>query len=201
MTVRIQREFSFNAGLFFENDFYINTYQISASMNVEAKSIYEQNIALQRAKHFFNESIDNVIFIRENDSERIEKLNEMGFKICPLPEEPFDQIIGIVMFTKLNSILEDRLIVTDVHIASDMCDGVSYLHSMEENLGPFTAKGWWNDNSPIISNLTTIGKGKKIIKLNKKQFNWDELNLGFEIDKTQNNNEVVFANFNKKDKS
>jgi len=44
MTVRIQRDFSFTAGLFFDNEFFMNTYQISANFNVESTSIIEQNI-------------------------------------------------------------------------------------------------------------------------------------------------------------
>lgn len=201
MTVRIQREFSFTAGLFFDNEFFMNTYQISAHFNVESTSIFEQNIALQRAKYFFNETIDSAIFVRDNDIERMEKLNEMGFKTCPLPEEPYDQIIGIIVFTKLNSILEEKLVLTDIQLSSDMCDGVSYLHSMEENLGPFNLKGWWNENNPNISNPIKLGKGKKVVKLNKKINNWEELNLGFTFVKEKQNNssEVLFASFAKKD--
>lgn len=200
MTVRIQREFSFSAGLFFDNEFFVNTYQISAHLNVESLSIYEQNIALQRAKYFFSETIDSAIFIKDTDIERIEKLNDLGFKTCLLPEEPYDQIIGIIIFTKLSAILEDKLVITDIQLSSDMCDGVSYLHSLEENVGPFSLKGWWNENSPSISNPIKTGKGKKVVKLNKKNNTWDELNLGFDGSKEQNTeSEVLFASFSKKD--
>ena len=200
MTARIQREFSFNAGMFFDNEFYMNSYQISASFNVEATSVIEQNIALQRAKYFFSETIDSVIFVRDSDTERIEKLNDLGLKPCPLPEEPHDQIIGIIIFTKLCAILEEKLVLTDIQIASDMCDGVSYLHSMEENLGPFALKGWWNDNSPAVTTPIKQTKGKKVVKLNKKIQTWEELSLGFTQEKPQvNSSEVLFASFNKKD--
>jgi len=201
MTVRIQREFSFNAGLFFENEFYMNTYQIAASFNVEAKSIIEQNIALQRAKWFFGETIDSAIFVKDTDLEKIEKLNDIGLKTCPLPEEPYDQIIGIIIFTKLSAILEDKLVLTDIQLSSDMCDGVSYLHSMEENVGPFSLRGWWNENSPNISTPIKPIKGKKVVKLNKKANTWEELSLGFSVvEKPQvNNSEVLFASFPKKD--
>lgn len=200
MTARIQREFSFNAGMFFDNEFYMNSYQISASFNVEATSIIEQNIALQRAKYFFSETIDSVIFIKDTDTDRIEKLNDMGLKACPLPEEPYDQIIGIIIFTKLSAILEEKLVLTDIQIASDMCDGVSYLHSMEENLGPFIVKGWWNENNPNVSTTIKQTKGKKVVKLNKKIQTWEELSMGFNQEKPQVNcSEVLFASFNKKD--
>lgn len=200
MTVRIQREFSFSAGLFFEDEFYLNTYHISSFFNVEAKSIIEQNIALQRAKWFFSDAVDSVVFIKDTDADRIEKLNDLNIKTCLLPEEPYDQCIGILIFTKLNAILEGKLILTDIQVSSDMCDGVSYLHSIEENIGPFAAKGWWNDDTPNVTISYKKNKGKKVVTLNKKINTWDELNLGFAQEKI-NNSEVLFASFPKKEKS
>jgi hypothetical protein len=104
-----------------------------------------------------------------------------------------------MLLVKLNSITEGRLQVSDIRIESKMCDGVSYLHSMEENTGPFILKGWWSDSSPKISNTVSKSKGKKVVKLNKTPSTWDDLNLGWQPKKQEiGTSEIVFASFQSK---
>lgn len=199
MTARIQREFQFVSGVYVENEFVMNVYAVDIQFTVDSDSILEQNIALDRIKYFVHECLENCIFIRDINEEVIEKFVNADLKVCLLPEDPYDQIVGIMLLVKLNSITEGRLSVTDVRIESKMCDGVSYLHSMEEHLGPFFSKGWWNDSSPKISSKVPRPKGKKVIKLNKLPNSWDDLNLGWEPKKQEvATNEIVFASFQSK---
>lgn len=199
MTARIQRDFQFVSGVYIENEFVMNVYNIDVQFTVESESILEQNIALERIKYFFFECIENCVFIRDTDSEAIERFGNADLKLCLLPEDPYDQIVGIMLLVKLNSITEGRLQVSDIRIESKMCDGVSYLHSMEENTGPFILRGWWSDPSPKITNKIPKSKGKKVVKLNKTPSTWDDLNLGWEPKKQEiGTSEIVFASFQSK---
>ena len=198
MTARIQKDFHFVSGIHLENEFYMNVYEIDLHFNVTSDNIIQQNVALDRIKYMFGAVIENSIFVYEKDTITIEKFDNADLKLCLLPEEPYDQIIGIVLFTKINAITEGRLELTDIRISSKLCDGVSYLHSVEENVGPFNLKGWWNDNGPIFSNKLK-NKSKKIVKLTKLYNTWDDLNLGWEQKKPESfSNEIVFANFDTK---
>jgi hypothetical protein len=207
MTARINSSFSFNTGVYFSNEFILNTYDINVDFNVESEQIREQNIALERIKYFLNYCVQNSIFICEDEDEAIQKYLDADLKVCTLPEEPYDQIIGIMLISKLNSILEDRMIVTDIEITSSMSDGVWCKHSMEENLGPFLKPGWWSDSSTKINNITKKNRSKKIVKLVKSNIAWEDVYLGWEETPittiaTGPSNEVMFANFdNKTDKS
>lgn len=199
MTARIQREFQFASGVYIENEYIINIYAVDIQFTVDSESILEQNVALDRMKYFFHECLENCVFVNMNDEEAIEKFSNADMKVCALPEDPYDQIIGIMLLTKLNAITEGRLSASDIKIESKMCDGVGYLHSIEEHVGPFILKGWWNDSSPKITSKQPKGKGKKIVKLQKSLNAWDDINLGWAPKKNEPNTaEVVFASFQSK---
>ncbi len=115
-------------------------------------------------------------------------------------EEPYDQIIGIMLLVKLNAITEGRLLIHDIQITSKMSDGVSCLHSIEENTGPFGTKGWWRENNLKITNKMIKSK-KKIVKLTKTVSNWDEISLNWKDKKvTSDASEILYASFEKTDK-
>ena len=52
---RIERDFCFQTGLYFEDKFHIGVYDITMSMLVETDSIKEQNIAMERIIYFLHE--------------------------------------------------------------------------------------------------------------------------------------------------
>ncbi len=198
MTARVQREFEFVSGIIVDNDLLLNVYDIEINFLVETDSIYEQNIALDRIKYLFVEKIDNAIFVNQDEKDIIEKLSASGLKHILLPEDPYDQIIGIMLMVKINAITENRLIVSDIRIASRLSDGVSYLHSIEESVGPFVGKGWWNDNSP---NTSKLNKNKKVVKLKESSNSWEDIMLGWTLSKKDEFSDIIMVDFeNKTDK-
>lgn len=199
MTARITRDFEFQAGIHFSNDFYMNMYDVNIVFNVETDSIREQNIALDRIKYFMLECLEHSIMCVETETTAVEKYLKAGLKVCTLPEEPYDQIIGIMLLVKLNAITEGRLVVTDIKIGSRMSDGVDCLFSLNEGTGPFTDKGWWLDSSTMINDQNK--KQNKVVRLRKQKNEWDELGLGWkeraEVD-LSDDHEVLFAVFDSK---
>ena len=71
MHTRIERDFCFQTGLYFENKFHVNVYDIAASMLVETDSIKEQNIAMDRTIHFLTEVLSNSILVHSANSDVI----------------------------------------------------------------------------------------------------------------------------------
>ena len=202
MSARIQRNFIFQAGAYFEGRFYMNMYDVDVFFSVETSSIREQNIALDRMKFFLAETLSNSIFIQNTEESTIEKYLLADLKVCTLPEEPYDQIIGIMLMCKLNAIAEGRLEITDISITSEMSDGVTVSHSFDENMGPFSEDGWWSDSSTRISGLTSGKKSNKIVKLIKPSIDWSDIFLNWANEKevVVPATEVVFANFDSKTK-
>jgi hypothetical protein len=202
MTARIQRDFQFVAGTYIDNEIYLNSYDVEVNFIVESENILEQNIALDRVKYFFIEKLDNALFINEAETDTIEKFVDTGMKVLLLPEEPYDQIVGILLLTKMNAITESRLVVTDIVITSRMSDGVSYMHSVDENSGPFMLKGWWADSGPNTTTRILKGKTKKVVKLTKTISSWEDISLGWNPKSATHNEPIdaVLLNFEKSEK-
>jgi len=201
MTARIKRAFTFQSGAYFNSSMYMNLYNVDINFAVETESIIEQNVALERIKYFLNECLEHSILIHDVETAQIKKYQEAGLKLCTLPEEPYDQIIGIMLILKLNAITEGKLIVNEVSITSRLSDNVYCIHSIDENTGPFVEDGWWHESSPKINTLKPNNKAKKIVKLVKPCDDWDDLDLGWCIikkEKTVGTSEVVFALFDTK---
>jgi len=199
MTARVQRSFELLACVQFEPEFFVNYYDFDITFNVESTSIMEQNIALERVKYYLECCVQNSIFVQDSNTSAIEKYTAAGLRVCTLPEEPYDQVIGIMLLHKFNAIAEGRLVATDVSITSRLSDGVVCFYSIEESSGPFQLKGWWHEASTSVNDIKS--KNKKILKLAKPAFDWDELELAWESKpKPETSAEIVFASFEKTDK-
>jgi len=201
MTARIQRSFDLQMGVHFTGVFYLNIYDIDLHFNVETENIKEQTIALERIKFYLSECLENSIFVYDKEEDAIERYLSANLKVSVLPEEPYDQIVGIMLMTKLNAIAEGRLVITDISISSRMSDGVSCMQDIEDNIGPFVVKDWWNENNTKINSYKYSPKNKKILKLTKL-VEWSDVFLNW--DKTEEPiiqdiaNEIVYVNFDNK---
>lgn len=198
MTARIHKSFELLAGLHFNGKYYVNQYLVDATFTVDTDSISEQNIAMERIKFFLHECLAHSVFVNQTDVEIIEKYTKAGMNVSTLPEDPYDQIIGIMLMTKLNSITEGRLTIIDLAIESSMSDGVSCCMAEDESLGPFYEKGWWNEPSQRINDITQ--KNKKVVKLSKTKTEWQDVYLDWEEKANTTPAEIVFASFDKTDK-
>jgi hypothetical protein len=195
LTTRIERDFSFQAGVYFQEEFLMNVYTISLYMDVETESIREQNVAMERIKYFLNDCLENSIFVQDTEHKIIEKYNSCGFKVCTVPEEPYDQIITILLLTKLNSITEGRLVITDITLGSRISDQVKFSYDIESPRGPLEVAGWWTDNGTSISDPVKKSVRKdKIVKLFKTQStDWAEYNLIWKEKDPKIKSEIVFT--------
>ena len=194
MTTRIEREFSFQAGVYFKEEFLMNLYTITLYMEVETESIREQNVAMERIKYFLNECLENSIFVQDTEQKIIEKYNTCGFKVCTVPEEPYDQIITLLLLVKLNSITEGRLIITDITLGSRISDKVRFNCDIESPRGPLEASGWWTDSSTSMSDIKKTLKKDKVVKLIKTpSTDWAEFNLVWKEKDIFSKSEIFFT--------
>jgi hypothetical protein len=116
-----------------------------------------------------------------------------------LPDEPVDQLIGIMLYCKLNAICEDRMVIGEVEVSSELGGGVTYMHSDEEPIGPYDQKGWWHDANLMHYN-NKISETENIMSLGAVS-SWRELELQWPEDDVpvseDTGNTIVFVNFNK----
>jgi hypothetical protein len=164
-------------------------------MEVETESIREQNVAMERIKYFLNECLENGIFVQDTEHKVIEKYNSCGFKVCTVPEEPYDQIITLLLLIKLNSITEGRLVITDMTLGSRISDEVKFICDIDSPRGPLESPGWWTDSGTAISDpIKKSVRKDKIVKLFKTPTtDWAEYNLVWKEKEHTANCEIVFT--------
>lgn len=198
MSTKISRDFGFASAIHFENIFIINSYLIDLSIDVRTEDIREQNIALDRIKYFIYECLSNCIFIEHTETKMIDLYLKAGLKVCPLPEEPYDQIVGSVLLLKCNAITENKIFVTDIKIKSSICDDVVFYISEEEaSTINVTPNIWFNDNSPLISDYKKTRK-EKVVELKKENPDWNSVGLSWkEKNKSRDKGEIVFIKTDK----
>lgn len=188
MNTRIERDFVFDSAIHFANGFYINSYALTLSMLIETESIREQNIALDRLTHFMSVVLNSSIFVEQNDTKVIKKYKDAGIRVCTLPEEPYDQIVALVLLVKLNAIAEGRLKITDLTLSSNLSDGVRFC-TVAEEAENFVETGrtdlWWNVPTLCVEHCQKK-EDDNIVKL-FGQTGWAEHGLEWKEKTTQSN--------------
>jgi len=196
MNVKLQYDLEFMAAVYFENQLHMNSYSVNLQLLTNTHDAASTNIAMERLKCFVYYELGNAVFINQNQKEKAEMLQILGANIVTLPEDPIDQIIGIMLYVKLNSIMENRLSVTKLDISSAIGDSVWYQHDEDDVLGPFNADGWWHNAGAEHNNIDTEPESDKIVKVVPNA--WIEYGLIWPEQQTENEgNTVVFANFAK----
>ena len=161
-------------------------------MDVQTESIKEQNIAMDRILYFLNESLSNSVFIHSEEKKSIEKYNQAGIKTCILPEEPYDQIITVLLLMKFNAITEGKLLITDIALLSVLSDQVRFLYDIDSASNHPFGKGWWSDTNTSISDVAKHNKKDKIVRL-VKSCDWANIGLDWNA-KPIKPTEIIFSN-------
>lgn len=199
MNVRLQYDLEFLAGIYYEDQLQMNQYNVSLNLLTKTKDSVSTNIALDRAKAFVHGALESSVFINQNNMERAEMMQLMGIRVTTLPEEPVDQIIGMMLYYKLNAIMEDRMAVTGIDIASTLGDSVWYQHDEEDVAGPFATDGWWYRASMQHESVERDTIPDNVVKV--MSTGWYEMNLDWpENTAPASSNTVVFANFPRNEK-
>ena len=194
MNVRLQYDLEFLAGIYYEDQLQMNRYTVSLNLLTKTKDSVSTNIALDRAKAFVHGAVESTVFLNQANQEKAELMQLMGIRVTTLPEEPVDQIIGMMLYYKLNSVMEGRMTVTSLDISSTLGDSVWYQHDEEDMPGPFASEGWWHQASMQHEAVDRDPAPVNIVKV--MSTGWYELNLEWPENTTPaSDNTVVFAKF------
>jgi hypothetical protein len=198
MNVRLEYSSEFISGVHWDNSMLMNNYTIRLYMMTNCSDSGNQNIAFERLKYYIHNQLNHSVFINQNNNVAIENYNQAGIRTLELPAEPVDQLLGIVLYCKLNAIMEGRLVINEIEISSDLGERMIYLHAADENLGPFEETGWWH-SVDLPSKNVLESNSDKVVAMNNIDA-WRELELDWsELSNSEQDNTVVFADFGKDD--
>lgn len=164
----------FRAGVHFHDRYFTSEYTLKLSMITGTDDIPSQNVALMRIQHMVYQELTDALFVFNNYTKPIKLYRAAGMKVVELPEEPFDQVIGIMLYYKLNAVAEGRLVIHDIELGSDQGENMFYCHDSEENSGPFANAGWWNDALPKCTDLKE--RDRQVVKM-QTAVNWKHFGL------------------------
>jgi hypothetical protein len=197
MTVRLQYNLEFLGAVYFAEELQLNAYQVNLNLVTNTKDVVKINVAMERLKTFVNSELANAVYIRQDQVDLAGIMQMVGANIVTLPEEPVDQIIGMMLYCKLNAIMEDVILVTSIDISSSLGDGVWYQHDDEDGLGPFATDGWWNLSTVQHESLPQPETDSKVVEVLPNA--WAEYGLLWPEQITvSKEHSVVYANFPKK---
>lgn len=200
MNVKIKFETMFTAGVHWLDKLYMTNYTVKIKMLINSADIQEQNIAMHRLKCMLQEQFSNSVFVNQTNQKQIKQYLAAGVSVSPLPEEPLDQIIGIMLFCKLNAVMEERLFITSLDLSSEIGDLIVYTHSEGEAIGPFASEGWWHSEEPIHNEISKYAKrinDERIVEMQKKQ-TWKDYGFHWDYEETPIESTVVYADFPRK---
>lgn len=190
MNVRLHYTTDFLASVYYNKRLLINNYTVNLELLTQTEDDEAVNIAMDRLKGFIDIELAHTVFIQDTQVNEILAMDALGVNLTTLPDAPLDQIVGLMLYCKLNAIMEDRMVVTSLDISSAVGGRVWYLHDDGEPVGPFADEGWWNEPGP--NHCPDVIATDNIFKVNVGS--WSERGLAWQED-THDENTVVYANF------
>jgi predicted Fe-Mo cluster-binding NifX family protein len=202
MNVKIGYTSHFIAGVWWDSRLIMSTYTVTFKMITATDSAQDTNTALDRLRYMVEEYLVDTVFIKNTDQEQIALLKAAGIKIIALPEEPVDQIIGMMLYSKLSAVMEGCMLIRSIMLSSTAGDDVIYEHDAQESVAPFDQPGWWSEPTPVCETESQQPSNDTVFVLNAVN-QWRDLGLQWvsDVDPDQDSNVLVFTEFkNDKDK-
>lgn len=195
MNVRIKHTMTFTAGIYYGGETRMNNYYITVYMTTNSHDSVSHNVAFERIKYFVYSCLDSTVFVNQNNEDQCRRFLNAGLSITTLPGEPVDQLIGLMLYYKLNAVMEDRIIVDETEISSALGENIVYLHSENEITDVESIPDWWTTPDTIHSDYVTL-PADKIVAMPANTV-WRELDLVWPDSDTvtETGNVVVFRNF------
>lgn len=195
MNVRLKYDIPFTAGVYYNDNLRMNNYSLRIWMTTNSENAADQNISFERIKYFIYTEIDSTIFINNTLEEQCQLFTQAGLNITTIPGDPVDQLVGIMLYYKLNAITEDRMIVAETELSSTYGENMTYIHGEFETTSGYIQPDWWTTPDLVHSDFI-ITDSEKVVEMQQSTA-WRELELAWpdEPSADDSGNVVVFADF------
>lgn len=195
MNVRLIKTWHWQSGLVYRDVFYINSYTATVHMHTTTMHDPDHDVAYGRMDYWFQDVMQDSVILNA-DCVAAKAYAATGQRLLLFPDQPVDQLVGIMLFLKLNSITEGRLVITDVDLSSVHGADMIYQHSYAESVGPLSAAGWWQDAKPVWSHVSSTTRGSKVVSLSRAA-EWSALDLDWKPIRSIQDSSIVFADFDR----
>lgn len=199
MNVRLKYDLHFTAGIYYNGNLRMNNYSLRLWMTTNSLDPADQNISFERIKYFVYSEIDSTIFINREYEESCRQFINSGLNITTVPGEPVDQLVGIMLYYKLNAIAEERMIIVETELSSTYGENMTYLHSEHETADDIVRPDWWTSADLVHCDVKLLDSDK-VVTMHRASA-WRDIDLAWPDadDNPESGNTVVFADFRRSD--
>jgi len=171
----------FTNTLFLNLKLWPNDTEISLHMTPMTDEPQQQHTAFEKYKYVLAKFMQDSIFI-EHKKEEFTAFENLNNEVIDFFSKPVDQVVGVCLLTKLNSIAGEYLQVSAIEIDSYQGENLKFVitqDSPEYTLMTESdiANPWWFEKSPRFSNFT------------KHTLTWDD--LGFKINSVHDRFKII----------
>jgi len=207
MNVKIGSKYKIFANMFAEDELIATRFEVNVKFITNSENPYEYATAINRAAFFLTEMCENAIFVDDDSLEEYPELDNMGVDIIVLPNIACEQIIGVMLFCKLNAIMESKVFVDELSIKVDAGRKYEYFHNREDPLDEFDEMGWWHEKTLSIRHPENLSSEKRQTYFESLP-TWANLQLEMGEDeitppidtKVDSDGDVLFVDFKKPSK-
>lgn len=168
MNIELEKTFSFTSILVGSEQVpRINCYEVRVGMRVITDRASEYNIAYERIKFWFQDTMHSAVLIHAEDV-KLHTWRDTGLACLDFPEQPLTQVLTLMLMSKLTAMAEGRLEILRVGICSAADDWVMYFCDQADHLHWFEESGWWRDPGPAHATQPRRGRSHgKVISINR----------------------------------
>ena len=178
----IELKQSFSTTVILEDIIIPNQWDVTVNLIPNGKHSTLYNKAMERVQYYFEEVLDNSIFVGKHN---VANMANIKFKaqVHIFPDDPWDHLIAMCLYVKLDSMMEGVFHVDNLTISSHQSRGISHSHDAEgggsghlidlfdDEDDSEIIKYWYNSNPELF----LLHEG-----LQRITGNWDEGDLNFD---------------------
>jgi hypothetical protein len=187
MNLHISKSWEWHSGIVLNGNYIINNYQATVEMHTQGDNESEHSRALERQNWWICDVMQDAVLMCYDD-QLVSSYQQTGQRVIALPYPPFDHTLLIMLYCKLNSIMEQRLVISQIHLSSKQGQDMIYSHQAEDDLFDFVLDGWWCESHPIWANGLPRNDQESVISLERMP-DWHDLGLAW--DNTSESSSIV----------
>lgn len=196
--IRLEKLLTWTCCVSYDQGHVVNQYLLHLEFGNGTDDEQQQTTAYQRMKWWIHEVMQDSLLLNQQD-ELLPIYISTRQRVLAMPADPVDDVVALMLFYKLNAIVEQRLIIDRIKLSSDQGDNVWYVHGNDEPLVELEATSWWLDPSPawVDKDCMKFSNQSKVVELERRS-SWEDLGLGWEPSESKPQGDVIFTDFGKR---
>jgi hypothetical protein len=96
MNVRLRFNTDFNAAVWYQDQFMINHFSINLQLITQSQDPEDHPVCMGRIQTVIDQ-LEHSVLINQANTNKSKELIDCGLRVVSFPQEPIDQIVGIVL--------------------------------------------------------------------------------------------------------